>query len=74
MDALVHIVSVKDAVGFDPNTLQPLRNKVVTFMVGTHGPFNLSYTTGQYTQQRVEQDIQSEVDTLRALGALTAAS
>lgn len=74
MDPLVHITSVKDAVGLDPNTLLPLRSKVVTFMVGTYGPFTLTYKVGEYSQQRVEQDIQSEVDTLRALGALTPAS
>lgn len=74
MDPLVHITSVKDAVGFDPVTLNPLRNKVVTFVVGTHGPFNLAYKPSDYSQQRVEQDIQNEVDTLRSLGALTAAS
>lgn len=74
MDPLVHITSVRDAVGLDPTSLMPLRNKVVTFMVGTHGPFTLNYKLGEYAQQRVEQDIQSEVDTLRALGALAPAS
>ncbi len=72
MDALVRITLVKDAVGFDPNTLMPLRSKVVTYMIGAHGPFTLSYHHGEYTQQRVEQDIEKEVEILRGLGVLPA--
>lgn len=74
MDQLVRITSVRDTVGFDPVTLLPLRSKVVVFMVGTHGPFTLPYTMADYNQVRVEQDIQKEVDILRGLGALPAAS
>jgi hypothetical protein len=74
MDPLVKIISVKDTPGFDPNTLQQLRDKSVTFMVGTHGPFYLNYHAGEYNQARVEQDIQAEVNTLRGLGALPAST
>jgi len=70
MDSLVKITSVKDVPGFDISTLTPHNRKVVTFTVGTHGPFTLSYASGDYTQQRVEQDIQTEVDTLRGIGAI----
>ncbi len=72
MDPAVHIVSIKDQVGFDPATLLPTRSKVVTFTVGTHGPFTLSYTADKYTQQTVANDIQREVDILKGLGALGA--
>lgn len=72
MDPLVKIVSVKDSPGFDISTLMARNNKVVTYMVGDHGPFTLTYRAGEYNQAQVEQDIQVEVDTLRGLGALPA--
>lgn len=72
LDSLVKIVSVKDQPGFDISTLTPRNSKVVTFTVGTHGPFTNTYAAGDYNQQRVEQDIQAEVDTLRGIGAIPA--
>lgn len=72
MDALVKIISVKDSPGFDISTLTPHNNKVVTYTVGNHGPFTLTYRAGDYTQERVETDIQREVDTLRGIGAIPA--
>jgi len=73
MDPLVKILSVKDSPGFDINTLQPLRDKVVSYMVGTHGPFFLRYHLADYNDTRVQADIQKEVDTLRAINAIIAA-
>lgn len=73
MDSLVKITSVKDSPGFDISTLTPHNNKVVTYTVGNHGPFTLTYRAGDYNQERVEQDMQREVDTLRAIGAIPAA-
>lgn len=70
MDSLVKVTSVKDVPGFDISTLTPRNRKVVTFTVGTHGPFTLTYAAGDYNQNRVEQDIQAEVDTLRGIGAI----
>lgn len=70
VDPLVKVVSVKDSAGFDLHTLQPLRDKIVTYMVGTHGPFILQYHLADYNQQKVEADIQKEVDTLRGIGAI----
>lgn len=74
MDKLVTIISVRDSPGFDLTTLTARNNKVVTFMVGTHGPFTLTYKQDEYNQARVEKDIQAEVDTLRGIGAIPAAS
>jgi hypothetical protein len=70
LDPLVKITNVKDAVGLDPTTLLPTRNKVVTFTVGTHGPFILTTPASDYSQEYVHRETQREVDTLRALGAL----
>lgn len=72
MDPLVQIVSVKDSPGFDIGTLRARTNKIVTFMVGDHGPFTLTYDASDYNAERVQQDIQKEVDTLRAIGAVPA--
>lgn len=74
MDPLVKIVSVKDSPGFNIGTLQATSNKIVTYMVGDHGPFTLTYAVTEYNAERVQQDIQKEVDTLRGIGALPAAS
>jgi hypothetical protein len=73
MDSLVKIVSVRDSPGFDIGTLTPHQNKIVTFMVGSNGPFTLTYRGTDYTQEKVQADIQAEVDTLRGLGAIPAA-
>lgn len=73
MDSLVKIISVRDSPGFNISTLTPDNKKLVTYMVGSHGPFTLTYSAGDYTQQRVEHDIQAEVDTLRGIGAIPAA-
>lgn len=70
MDPLVKVTSVKDSPGFDVHSLQPTQDKVVTYMVGTHGPFILRYHRNEYNQQRVQEDIQKEVDTLRSMNAL----
>jgi len=72
MDQLVHDLSVSETVGFDPKTLLPLRSKVVTYSIGAHGPFTLHYHFSEYTQARVEEDIQKEVEILRGLGVLPA--
>ena len=73
MDSLVKIQSVRDVPGFDISTLTPHNRKVVTYTVGSNGPFTLTYAAADYSQQRVEQDIQTEVDTLRGIGAIPAA-
>jgi hypothetical protein len=70
LDVLVHDITVKDATGFDARTLMPIRNKVVTFSVGTHGPFNLNYAAADYNAAKVQADMNAEVATLRAIGAV----
>jgi len=70
MDPQVKIISVKDSPGFDINSLQATHDKVVTYMVATHGPFILRYHSNEYNQQRVQADIQKEVDILRSMNAI----
>ncbi len=68
-DTLIRNVLVRDAVELGEN-LTPLRVKVVTFMVDRQGPFTLRYTLDQFSVDRVNADMQKEIDTLRAIGAL----
>jgi hypothetical protein len=70
VDPLVKILAVKDSPGFDIAHLTPTNDKVVTYMVGDHGPFFLRYHANAYNQQTVEADIQKEVSTLRSIGAI----
>lgn len=72
MDALVKISNVRDQVGINPQTLAPSTNKVITYTVGTHGPFTLILAADQFTADAVSAGTQKTVDTLRALGQLTA--
>jgi hypothetical protein len=73
MDAMVKIVSVRDTLGLDARTLLPTSAKVVTYLVGEHGPFTLSLKAEEYTPETVERKIQENINTLRGIGALPAA-
>lgn len=66
MDYTIGSFHVADVVGVDSN-LQPTRTKRVTFTVGTHGPFTLDYPAAHYSADLVHQDMQKEVDTLKAI-------
>ncbi len=67
--AVIANITKRDAVELGTN-LQPIRVKVVTFNVGDQGPFTLRYTLDEYTDQRVVEDMQKEVASLRAIGAI----
>lgn len=70
MDPLVKITNVRDVTGFDAVTLLPTRSKQVTYMVGTHGPFQLVTPVEHFSQAYIEQETQKVVDVLRGTGAL----
>ena len=42
----------------------------VTFFVGAHGPFELTYAKQDATPARIKSDIQAEVDGLRSIHEL----
>lgn len=71
MDSIAKVTNVKNQVGFDPATTLPTQNVVVTFMVGHHGPFTLTYKQADYTPDRVNQDIATQIETLRHIGAIS---
>lgn len=41
--------------------------KRVRFFVGTHGPFFLEYTIGEYSAERVNRDMENQVRMLREI-------
>ena len=69
----IHSVKVMDVSGLDAN-LQPTITKQVTFQVGTHGPFILRYKHGEYTADKVTQDMEAQVTILRAIPGATPAA
>lgn len=70
LDPDVRITRVSDQVGFDPVTTLPTRNKVVEYMVGSHGPFRLVTPADHFTQEYVETETRKTADTLRGLNAI----
>jgi hypothetical protein len=67
-DYKIHDVVVSDVQGVDAN-LQPTITKRVTFKIGAHSSFIRLYSQADYTPDRVQADMQREVETLRAIGA-----
>lgn len=70
LDPAVKITRTSGATGFDPVTLLPTKNVVVTYMVGDHGPFTLTTPANDFTAEYVERETSKQAATLRALGAI----
>lgn len=62
----VHDLAISHAPTFDRNG-RMTNNTVVSYMVGTHGPFNLTYGPDQATPDRVNADIAKHVADIRAI-------
>ncbi len=69
-DFNVHDINVGDTSIFGPNGAQIAQRKV-TFFVGTHGPFTLTYNKADATADRIKSDIAAEVATLKSVNELT---
>jgi hypothetical protein len=67
-DLTVHDVQVKDDVDFSPLNFGKART-TVTFWVGSHGPFRLSYAKEQATSTQIKSDIDHQVVELRRITA-----
>lgn len=63
-DLKVHDVLVTEDADFRPRSFGQVITKV-TFYVGDHGPFRLSYPKDQATSQRIQTDIDHQVVELR---------
>lgn len=65
-DFTIGNIHIQDVAGTDVN-LQPTVTKRVSFMVGTQGPFILTYTPQNYSAENVKADIEKECETLKAI-------
>ena len=65
----VHDISVLDTATFGPGGAQVAQRKV-TYFVGDHGPFVLTYNKSEATADRIKSDIQAEVEGLRSIHSL----
>ena len=67
----IHDVNQADQPSFGPTgTVQLMR--VVTFYVGSHGPFRLVYPKDQGTADRINADMNQEVVLLRTTSGASA--
>jgi hypothetical protein len=53
----------------DPTTRVSSRQYVVSYMVGSHGPFEDTFTGKDYTHENVTAAINKQVQTLRSITA-----
>jgi hypothetical protein len=70
MDSEVKVTTVYQGMSLVPGHI-PQRVMNVTYYVGAHGPFQLQYALSDFSDSRVQADIQKQVDTLRNIGALS---
>ncbi len=47
--------------------------KVLTYFVGTQGPFRIEYAAGEFSADKVNRDLEKQVRELREIGALPGA-
>jgi hypothetical protein len=69
LDLKVHDIAIADTTVFLPGGAPQVQRRI-TFFVGTHGPFTLSYDKAQATADAVKRDIQAEVDTIRDINQI----
>ena len=67
-DLTVHDTTVQDTTSFGLGN-QVKKGKRVTYWVGSHGPFILTYDAADATTARIISDIDAQVQQLRELSA-----
>jgi hypothetical protein len=67
----VNNVTVTDGYGRVGANVQAQRIKVVKFYIGQNGPFTLQFALGDFTPDKVTAQMQEQVATLQAIGAVT---
>lgn len=65
-DLKVHDISQNEQPYFGPGGVVKKQTRV-TFYVGSHGPFTLTYDEGQGTADRIQSDINARVRDLRVI-------
>lgn len=69
MNPLVNGLTVSDSFNLGTGGI-PARVRVVRYMIGAQGPFELRIPIDQYNAQTVQAKIDAEVATLQQLGAV----
>jgi hypothetical protein len=72
-DYTITQLRVQDVTGLDASA-QPTVTKRVTFNIGKHGPFTVTYKASEYSADAVKADIEKEAATLRAIDAIATVS
>ncbi len=65
----VHDLTKNETTQVPPSGVGIKRKTIVRFFVGIHGPFQLEYDTGSYSDATARQDIANQVQSLRNLTA-----
>jgi hypothetical protein len=65
----VHDIKVTDHTYFTPSGAVA-KQRTVTYFVGDHGPFTLTYDPADATPDRIKQDIRQHVADLQSIGEL----
>lgn len=65
----VHDIRVAESSIFNPNGTTS-KVTTVTFFVGDHGPFTLTYNATEATAARIKADVQAQVDKLLSVHEL----
>ncbi|MGH9770414.1 MAG: hypothetical protein ACRD4Q_01730 [Candidatus Acidiferrales bacterium] len=65
-DLTINNVQVREQPVFSP-TGAIGRQTVVSFFVGSHGPFTLTYSPAQFSEEKVRADMDHQVVVLRRL-------
>jgi hypothetical protein len=65
-DLRVHDITSNEQPYFGPGGITKKQTRV-TFYVGSHGPFTLTYDESQGTAQRIQDDINAKVRDLRTI-------
>jgi hypothetical protein len=69
-DLTIHDINVADHTFFT-NTGAVATQRKVTYSIGTHGPFTLTYDKADATPERIKQDIRQHVKELTDIHELT---
>jgi hypothetical protein len=70
-DLKVHDIQVSDTTGFTAGGGTTMQRRV-TYFIGPHGPFTLTYTATDATAARIKSDIKAQVDSLASIHELGA--
>lgn len=65
-DYAIHDVQVRDTLSFGLSGTAQTKT-IVTYYVGSHGPFTLTYNKDQATSAQIRNDMETQARDLRAI-------